>query len=361
MMTPVSTFTEILAAVGDAAPKSVGSLVLLLCLAIVASLVITLAWRRHLLQLSNQTRMKHAGHISKATNRLTETKAERLKNEQIFKNFEEQIRHERNQSEIRDLENKAILHRPIYERRIYNIGMIGTTGAGKTGLLRRLTEPYFNYAEAMAQTVDKEEYDSVVRTVIHEERRSDRDEKIRQEDVFHWIGWAGEQNWTASAELQAMCDHPPARGRVPGVHGLIFVVDLAAPPTNDLHAPHAYDPDRITHQIHNFPEKYFKILFRLPITRELKIVMLFINKIDVLDASDIESAKNTAIEHYKPLINNIATAYGTPPTVIVGSVKHDVALATVLSTLVKAVFPSSQSDQGSEKGGGQRVSSSSSA
>lgn len=225
--------------------------------------------------------------------------------------------------------------RPLFAEAFYSIGVLGMQATGKTQLVNRLTNHYHEYVDStLSSTGHKDpELTRSVRTSAHE------GDNRRLAEYLRFECYAGEAIKDAITNLNRLCyarPGPAGDGLIPGIHGLIIVVDLAETRKENDQVVHRYSQERIERNLQEFSEPVVRLLFQQPITDKLKVVILFVNKSDMI-TSPLEELGSAAQRWYGSLIASIRQCYGEP-LVIIGSVKQDIGLTHLFATLVQNIF-----------------------
>ncbi len=233
---------------------------------------------------------------------------------------------------------------PAFRKQIYNVGIIGIAASGKTALLMRLIDPLVMDIKNFGQSgVDETHERSVTLTHNHSDF-------VRIEHVIRFHEWGGEHLVEAQRDMLKMCQQDVATEKdgvtdLAGIQGIIFAVDLGDFIRDEKGrpvGPHRFHPPRIATQV----EEYFsghKIPFLLndTVLSRCHVVILFINKIDLMPGLFEENQK-IAEEHYKKLILGLRQVCGrTPVEVVIGSAETDISLTKLYSTLVQKIMPES--------------------
>lgn len=243
----------------------------------------------------------------------------------------------------KDLERHKDIN-PSSKKQIYNVAIIGIEGSGKTALLLRMIDPLVTDISNLAQTGLDEAYDRPV-TITHNHQDS-----LRVEHVFRLHEWGGEHLVEAQRDMLKMCQRDVNVEKdgvvdLAGIQGIIFTVDLGNDKRDEQGrrvGKQSFNQERIRSQL----EEYFsphKLPFLLndTVLSRCQIVILFINKIDLLDGK-LEDCRRAAEQHYQNLILGLRRTCGsTPVEVIVGSADTDISLTKVYSSLVRGIMPES--------------------
>lgn len=213
---------------------------------------------------------------------------------------------------------EELTKRPKIIRRTYKILTLGVSGTGKTALTLKWANPLVDLGTLRGTKVERYE-----RTVSHVQ---DGDELV--EHVFEIRDWGGEHIVDAQQELI-----------VDEIHGLLFVVDLAAPGGDGV------DPERIQQQLHEFRAASLKFFFGPKTLAMCQSVVLFVNKSDVLSGT-LAEIERAARSHFQPLIDDL-TRYKSQldVTIFVGSATYGHSTHHLFAHFVSHILPESAYDQ----------------
>jgi GTPase SAR1 family protein len=235
----------------------------------------------------------------------------------------------------------------------YKIGIIGIRDCGKTVLARKISD--FTYEGTTSEPTKVETYNRPVSTV-----KSDQGRRWVNHE-FKITEWGGEYLVRANSDIvsaiQSELDQTQAQmvtnlvkqgegtyAQI-GYRALIFTVDLGTVPpgaTGNV-SPHVFSPERIHEQI----EKYFgrqalQFFFDERITKHCDMIILFINKIDIVNYNE-----DVAIKHFERLIETfkelckgqIEFKY------LAGSAMSDNGTRKLFSMLVKRILSENEYDE----------------
>jgi len=208
---------------------------------------------------------------------LEEARAEIQSKEEVLDNLEKE-----NEWFQHELEK-----RPKMTRRVYRILTVGISGTGKTALTLKWSNPLFDLGLLKGTKIER--YERTVSQVANKD--------ITTEHVFEVGDWGGEH--LVDALQEAITEE---------IHGMLIVVDLAAPPPPNGVAPQkdsrAVDPERIQRQLREFQPEVLKFFFGPKTIASCKTVVLFINKSDVLAGTPAD-VERVACGHYQKLIQDL--------------------------------------------------------
>ena len=233
---------------------------------------------------------------------------------------------------------------PAFRKQIYNVGIIGIAASGKTALLMRLIDPLVMDIKNFGQTgVDETHERSVTLTHNHSDF-------VRIEHLIRFHEWGGEHLPEAQRDMLKMSQRDVATEKdgvtdLAGIQGIIFAVDLGDFIKDEKGrpvGPQRFNPQRISTQV----EEYFSSL-KMPfllndtVLSRCHVVILFINKIDLMVGQFEENCK-IAEKQYEKLILGLRNQCGrTPVEVVVGSAETDIGLTKLYATLVQKIMPES--------------------
>lgn len=229
---------------------------------------------------------------------------------------------------------------PVFRKLIYNIGIVGHSGSGKTALALRLVDPTADDIEHLVASRRDLQYDRPVITT------SGQSSPSLVEHVFRFHEWGGEFVVNATTDMIAMCQSGTKVEQdgytvQPGIQALVFVVDLAsAQGASGINSPlqHVFDPNRIQHQIRNtFNTHNVPYILNDVVAPHLQSVILFINKADTLQGGP-EKTEQQARSHFNDLIDCLRSRK-PDLEVIVGSAYTGAGLPKLMSSLVRRILP----------------------
>jgi len=244
---------------------------------------------------------------------------------------------------VQDLEKHKELN-PTFRKQIYNVGIIGIAASGKTALLMRLIDPLVMDIKNFGQTGVDETHDRSV-TLTH-----NHSDFVRIEHLIRFHEWGGEHLAEAQRDMLKMCQRDVATEKdgvtdLAGIQGIIFTVDLGEFIKDEKGrpvGPQRFHPPRILTQV----EEYFSAL-KMPfllndtVLSRCHVVILFINKIDLM-VGNFEENQKIAEKQYEKLILSLRNACGrTPVEVVIGSADTDISLTKLYATLVQKIMPES--------------------
>lgn len=238
--------------------------------------------------------------------------------------------------------HKIQISNPRTQRIIYNVGVIGMNGSGKTALIKKLTDPCFEDFAILQCSSRYPQWEE--RTVV---TQYDSRSYTRTEHVLRFIEWAGEFLIEAQSDMLNMCrpDYYSESGGTivnAGIQALVLVVDLAwlagdspadAAPRNQV-----FSKARIQQQNSEyFSPDAMNFLLNERILHYLQRVVVFINKADCMEGRYHE-IEDRAQQYFAELISVIQNR--TPNVdVVVGSASTDLGLHRLVSSLATQILP----------------------
>lgn len=237
---------------------------------------------------------------------------------------------------------------PKFTKIIYNVGVLGVAGSGKTALCLKLTNDLIDM-EKIPQTV-KAQYERTVSVINNETNNR------RTAHAIRFLEWGGEFLVRAQSDIIMMNQGVRHDGwedtthncRVmPGLQALVFVVDIA---TSAFEAggrgESIFNINRIRQQV----EQYFtpaaiSFILNESIAAQLYSVLLFVNKADCFDGSQEELEEKVRSDYFGPLMQ--AMRHRFPDTrVIIGSALSGLGLNTLMAALALNILPKDAHDSG---------------
>jgi hypothetical protein len=231
---------------------------------------------------------------------------------------------------------------PISKKQVFNAAIIGIQHSGKTALLLRLIDPLVTNIDHFVQSGADDIYDRLV-TVVENPGDS-----LRIEYLFRLHEWGGEHLVAAQRDMLKLCQRDVSIEKdgvidLAGIQAIIFSVDLGdftRDQTGKPIGPQIFQPSRIKEQVDDyFSGHKLPFLLNDTVLSRCRVVILFINKVDLLDGNLSENGKK-AERLYEKLILDLRHACGkTPVEVIVGSAESDIGLTKLYSALVRGIIP----------------------
>lgn len=220
--------------------------------------------------------------------------------------------------------------------------LIGLGGTGKTNLIKTLLDN--EKANPKEKTENFDIYYSTYNSGVMEEtgRRTTRQNSSEQYKYWLFISDYKGQNLGSLISafiLQQKREYSPlAYGYI---NSLILVVDLWSPKRKqsdpDIYPQDHMDMERIRTNIEQWNETALDAVFGL-LTKELKYVCLFINKVDLMSARGLDKDQSY-IDAYDEIKTKMNKRYGDKIEVLLGSAQNGTNVNTLKSRLIEHSVP----------------------
>ncbi len=225
------------------------------------------------------------------------------------------------------------------ERVIYNVAVLGLSGTGKSSIIRKIVEPRLvDITEVRATQFDKHDRTIVV---YHDESRH-----LLEEHTLTFNEWGGELIYDSIAAItksaqDAKIMQGPSQSRPIGPHGfraILLVTDVGY--FEHARKGQKYSAERIKDHLKTFNDTFIRILLNEDVSHYLEMVILFVNKSDLL-VGEYKEVLSMMKALYAPLEDSIVRKSQTFQFhIIVGSAQTDMGLVQLTSRLAEMIPPS---------------------